>query len=235
MALHRRERVDSPPKVRRGFVVFGSRDGWVYCLRAEDGKLIWRFRASPEERLIVAHDQLESVWPAYGSALILGDEVFVCAGRSSYLDGGLYLYRLDLETGRVLSARRVYSRGPRGEQPEEPRPFEMPGALPDILSSDGELIYMQHRAFDRRTLEEREPKPHLFSPAGFLDGTWWHRTYWIFGTHFYSGYIGWFFAGREVPAGKILAFDEGRVYGFAYRPPFYRNRTGRGFIFSPPR
>ncbi|HID07380.1 MAG TPA: LamG domain-containing protein, partial [Armatimonadetes bacterium] len=66
----------------------------------------------------------------------------------------------------------------------------------------------------------------LFSPAGFLDDNWWHRTYWVFGKHFYAGYIGWFFAGREVPAGRILTFNESTIYGFAYKPSYYRNITG---------
>ena len=32
-------RVDSPPTVYRGLVLFGCRDGRVYCLRASDGQL----------------------------------------------------------------------------------------------------------------------------------------------------------------------------------------------------
>ena len=30
-------RVDSPPTYHQGTVLFGSADGWVYCLRARDG------------------------------------------------------------------------------------------------------------------------------------------------------------------------------------------------------
>ena len=41
-------RVDSPPTYHQGLVLFGSRDGSVYCLRASDGALAWRFR--PLER-----------------------------------------------------------------------------------------------------------------------------------------------------------------------------------------
>ena len=41
-------RIDSPPTVYEGKVLFGSRDGCVYCLRASDGKLVWRFRAVAE-------------------------------------------------------------------------------------------------------------------------------------------------------------------------------------------
>ncbi len=40
-------RIDSPPTVHRGRVLFGSADGRVYCLRLADGGLIWRFMAAP--------------------------------------------------------------------------------------------------------------------------------------------------------------------------------------------
>lgn len=53
-------RVDSSPTVYRGRVIFGSADGCVYCLRASDGALIWRLRAAPGERRVVAFGQVES-------------------------------------------------------------------------------------------------------------------------------------------------------------------------------
>ena len=76
-------RVDSPPTVHKGLVLFGSADGWVHCLRASDGKLAWRFRAGPEDRRVVAYGQLESVWPVHGSVLVQDDSVYFAAGRSS--------------------------------------------------------------------------------------------------------------------------------------------------------
>ena len=63
-------RIDSPPTYYRGRLLFGSRDGWVYCLRAADGALIWRFRAAPVDRRLVAFEQVESAWPVHGSVLV---------------------------------------------------------------------------------------------------------------------------------------------------------------------
>ncbi len=40
-------RIDSPPTIHEGLVLFGSADGRVYCLRADDGELVWRFLAAP--------------------------------------------------------------------------------------------------------------------------------------------------------------------------------------------
>ncbi len=62
-------RVDSPPTIHKGRVLFGAADGYVYCLRASDGILIWRFRAAPIDRRMMAYEQLESVWPVHGSGI----------------------------------------------------------------------------------------------------------------------------------------------------------------------
>ncbi|MHC4072679.1 MAG: outer membrane protein assembly factor BamB family protein, partial [Planctomycetota bacterium] len=42
-------RVDSPPAYYKGLVLFGSRDGWVHCVRASDGALAWRFKDLPDK------------------------------------------------------------------------------------------------------------------------------------------------------------------------------------------
>ncbi|MHC4352041.1 MAG: outer membrane protein assembly factor BamB family protein, partial [Planctomycetota bacterium] len=86
-------RVDSPPTIHAGMVVFGSADGWVYCVRSTDGTLVWRFRGAPEDRRIVVRGQLESAWPIHGSVLVNEGTLIVAAGRSSYLDGGIHIYR----------------------------------------------------------------------------------------------------------------------------------------------
>jgi len=63
-------RVDSTPTMTGGLVLFGSSDGWAYCLRATDGAVVWRFHAAPEDRSIMAFEQLESAWPIHGSVLV---------------------------------------------------------------------------------------------------------------------------------------------------------------------
>jgi outer membrane protein assembly factor BamB len=210
-------RVDSPPTVYRGMALFGSADGWVYCVRVRDGQLVWRFRAAPGVRRVVSYDRLESAWPVSGSALVLDGVVYAAAGRSSFLNGGIRLCRLEAETGNLLSETVLTGYDERGEQVEAAvrvRGTEMPGALPDVLSSDGRFIFMRHLKFDREGVQQEDPTPHLFSSVGFLDDTWWHRTYWIWGTNFNSGWGGWWRAGNVVPAGRLLVFDDALVYGF---------------------
>jgi len=66
-------RVDSPPTIYNGRVLFGSADGWVYCLRASDGELIWRFQAAPQDLRLTSFEQLESV--ASQTGLIIKKEL----------------------------------------------------------------------------------------------------------------------------------------------------------------
>jgi outer membrane protein assembly factor BamB len=166
-------RVDSPPTHYGGTVFFGSRDGWVYCLRASDGTLAWRFKDLPD-RLIGAFGQLESAWPVSGSVLILKDTLYFAAGRGSYLDGGIFIYALDPRTGELLKIRSCY--GPFDESSGFPVGGHA-GFKNDILVTDGANIYLRHKAFDL-DLADATAARHIVASGGFLDGEPQHRTCW---------------------------------------------------------
>ncbi|MFO7776628.1 MAG: PQQ-binding-like beta-propeller repeat protein [Candidatus Hydrogenedentota bacterium] len=238
-------RIDSPPTIWNGRAFFGSAGGWVYCLRAEDGALVWRYRAAPEDRLIVAHGQLESAWPVHGSVLVLPSSegateeavLYASAGRSGYLDGGIVLVRLDAASGEERSRTIVHSRDPEtGHQPHPlPRPtsgFSMPGALNDVLSAQTDSVYMRHLRFDLEGVPKDETKPHLHSAAGFLDDSWWHRTYWMVGSEMKAGWGEWYTMGNLAPSGRLLVvagetLEEATVYGFG-RDRYHRDGSHVG-------
>jgi len=225
-------RVDSPPTIYKGRVLFGSADGYVYCLRASDGELVWRFRAAPADLRLMAFEQLESVWPVHGSVLIQDDTLYCIAGRSMFLDGGLRLVQLDPTIGRKISETILDERDPETGRNLQVHVhgLNMPVALPDVLSSDGRFLYMRSQRFDlqgkRRQIapenvtEQEGEGAHLFSTIGFLDGSWFHRSYWLYGRSTASGWGGWFRAGRYVPSGRILAVDDSRVYGYGRKPEY---------------
>ncbi len=230
--------IDSPPTLARGRVLFGAADGRVYCLRAKDGALVWRFDAAPSDMRLVSYGRLESVWPVHGSVLVQNDTVYCVAGRSTFLDGGLRLDRLNLATGRPVSENVFYDeKNPQ----QDVKVLNMPTASTDILSTDGKRIYMLSQAFDldgnrlqtvdpnsdpvdRATMQLGEGT-HLFSPTGFLDDNAWHRSYWLYGRAFSSGCNWWYRAGRYAPAGRMLVFRGERVWGFG--------REEGLFVWSP--
>jgi len=218
-------RVDSVPTYYRGSILFGSRDGYVYCLSADDGELVWRFCAAPVDRRCVVYDQIESVWPVHGSVLVDDGVLWFCAGRSSFLDGGLRLYRLEPRTGQVLSTTVIDLLGDADEQPPiTPTIFarlDMEGAKNDVLSSAGHNVFMRHWAFDLDGNSVPQDVDHLFAPTGFLDASWFRRTYWIYGRVYVAGAQGWARTGNVRPSGRIMSIDEDRLYGFGrdYYPP----------------
>lgn len=246
-------RIDSPPTIHQGRVLFGSADGWVYSLRTTDGALVWRFQAAPRDRRLMAYEQLESVWPVSGSVLVQDGSVYCVAGRSAFLDGGLHLLRLDPHTGRQISRTVLDERDPEtGENLQtHVQGQDMPVALPDILSSDGRSVYMRAQAFDlegnrrniapiklfhqRRSRQARrgeapdepvaEVGDHLFSRSGFLDDSWFFRSYWIFGNQVDSNYGGWLRPGHFAPCGRLMVFDDRRVYGFDRKPEYLCNAS----------
>jgi len=209
-------RIDSAPTVYDGRVYFGSADGWVYCLNAQDGTLAWRFRAAPETRFVEAYGQLESTWPTRGAVLIQNDTVYVTAGRSTYLDGGIVLYTLDPLTGQPRSHAIVCELDPKTDKQLVPEArFNMEGTTNDVLSGNGEQVFLKYFTFDRQGQRTKTTAPHLFSITGFLGEEWFVRSYWVVGQGMPdAGWGGWANAAHRFPAGRILCFNEKRVYGY---------------------
>ncbi len=127
-------RIDSPPTIHRGLVLFGCTDGKVYCLRASDGELAWRFHAAPVEAHCVVRGQVESRWPVHGAVLVQQGVAYFSAGRSSFLDGGICLYGLDPATGELL--HQFHLDGPWSDSCEDSSAcYAMEGAKTDVLTA----------------------------------------------------------------------------------------------------
>ena len=172
-------RVDTPPTLHKGLALFGCRNGSVYALRASDGELAWRFRAAPEERLIAAFGRLESAWPLHGSVLVQADKAYVAAGRSSFLDGGMYGWCLDPVSGSVLSEERITDEQSMvvdtGRTPDSHY-----GLIADLLVGDGDGVFMRHRRlFGEQKGSKTRWDGRLGATAGMLDDSWFNRTYWM--------------------------------------------------------
>ncbi|MGV3483768.1 MAG: PQQ-binding-like beta-propeller repeat protein, partial [Planctomycetaceae bacterium] len=236
-------RIDSPPSIHRGRVLFGGADGWMYCLTADKGELVWRYRAAPLDRRTMAYEQLESLWPVHGSLLIHNDMVYGVAGRSIFLDGGLRLVRLDLKTGKKLSETIMDDKNPEtgNNMQEKVQILQMPVGLPDILSCDGRHIFMKSQKFDlegnrleigpnsgefvKQVAKQRGEDAHIFAPMGFLDDSWFHRSYWVLGQSFAGGHGGYYQAGRFAPSGRLLVNGNGYVFGYGRKPEYLRWTT----------
>ena len=230
-------RVDSPPTLYRGLALFGSADGCVYAINASSGKLAWKFRAAPNDRKLMAYGQLESVWPLSGSVLIEDDKLYTVAGRSMFLDGGLRLVILKPDSGELISENVMDRQVPGTEKQLDDLLMgkHLPVAMPDILSSDGEYVYMKSQTFtlDGKRVRIRPQRPdtqydeevHLFSPISFLDAGWHQRAYWIYGRAAGEGWAEFQLPPKRVPCGRILCIDENNAYGYARDPELMCNTS----------
>lgn len=87
------------PQVVSDRLFAASDDGFVYCLAAESGKLIWKFRAAPSERQLVGNGRMISRWPLRSGVLVLDGVIYVTAGM--WPSEGVFVYALDAESGKV--------------------------------------------------------------------------------------------------------------------------------------
>jgi outer membrane protein assembly factor BamB len=219
-------RIDSPPTIVNGLAIFGSADGYVYCLRAEDGALAWRFLAAPCERRIMVNDQLESVWPVHGSALVNDGVAYVTAGRSTYLDGGIQVYALEAATGKLLHQTTLSGPFPDGKTFREVS-FYIPGANSDVLASEGGYVYMRQKKLSPDLREEKQEDLsvkgekdvglHVFSTSGFLDESWYNRAFWMHAKR----WPGFQLANQASKSGQLLVVDNELTY--AVQPFYHRN------------
>jgi hypothetical protein len=152
--------------------------------------------------------------------------MIVTAGRSSYLDGGISLYRFEPETGSQISSAVIYS--PETEERKQPADAgkEIRGLLSDILLVEGDDVYMRHVKLDSEKGGETGTGVHLFTPIGLLDDTWWHRGYWVINDEFLSHWSAWWRVGNQVPSGRILSYNESSVFGYG-RDQYVGGNTGQ--------
>jgi outer membrane protein assembly factor BamB len=261
-------RIDSPPSIHRGLLVFGSADGCLYCVRAADGKLAWRRRIAPAEKWLAIDGQLESVWRLHGSVLVEDGLAYCCAGRSSYLDGGLFLVAVDVATGEVEHHTRLHTNADTRVDHEGQAfvpAYHIEGAHSDILVAEGGHIYLNQFRFtptleakpgkyltkeestrrpsmnldgqdyvnedifnvmwrgermstydklagilvdENESVGERDLGLHLFTTSGFLDTSFFNRTYWMYS----QTWTGFNHANLAPKSGQLLVIGPEQTY-----------------------
>ena len=130
-----------------------SDDGFLYCLKATDGSLIWKKRGGPGDELILGNDRMISRWPARGGAVIRDGIVYFAAGI--WPSDGVSLYALEPATGKFLwvndTAGSIYMGQPHGGA------FAKSGVAAQgyLVASDDQIFMATGRAvpasFDRKT------------------------------------------------------------------------------------
>jgi outer membrane protein assembly factor BamB len=198
-------RIDTPPTIHRGLCLFGTRSGWVYCLRADDGRLVWRLRAAPLDERIVAYGQIESPWPVSGSVLVIGDLAFVAAGRQSLADGGILVFAIEPATGKIVWVQRLDTVPQKEFYAASGVDFE----AFDLLHQEGSAVALSRWLFDRDTGEmtcsARNGFARLATGAG---GVMVPRGFWSYGPRYETEQV------RERPfLEPLVVFRDNLLFG----------------------
>lgn len=88
------------PVAWRERIFVASDDGYLYCLAAADGRLLWRRRAGPRPDMLLGNDRMISRWPARGGPVVADDVVYFAAGI--WPTEGVYILALDAASGQQL-------------------------------------------------------------------------------------------------------------------------------------
>ena len=91
------------PVAWRGRLYAGSDDGFLYCLDAKTGRLLWQVRGAPDgrpERRHLGNARLISYWPVRGGPVLAHGTVYFGAGIWPTL--GVFVVAVDAGTGRIV-------------------------------------------------------------------------------------------------------------------------------------
>ena len=92
--------LDDPADGNDDKIFFVSDDGHLYCVNANDGTLIWKFRGAPATNRGLGNSRLGSLWPARGGPTLLDGKIYFSAGIWPFM--GSFIYALDAATGDVV-------------------------------------------------------------------------------------------------------------------------------------
>ena len=93
------------PTVAGDLVYAGSDDGHVYCLRASDGRLVWKQRPGPRDLRVPGNGRVISLWPVRTGVVVIDGEAYCCAGVFPW--EGVHLAAYDARTGEPRWNRQM--------------------------------------------------------------------------------------------------------------------------------
>ena len=152
------------PAISNNRVYVGSDDGYAYCLRADDGGMVWKVRGAYSDKKVLGNGKMISLWPVrtgvlvdngiayFGAGVFPHEGIFVCAVKA---DDGSLVWRNDAcgEKGYTL---------------------EFGGMSPQgyLLASENTLFVPSGRAMPAAFDRKDGRLLYWCNPGGHFGGTW---------------------------------------------------------------
>ncbi len=87
------------PAAWRDRIFFVSDDGHLYCVDAQSGTMLWKFRGGPSDQRLLGNERIINFWAARGGPVVKDGSVFFAAGVWPL--HGVFIYALDAIDGSV--------------------------------------------------------------------------------------------------------------------------------------
>jgi outer membrane protein assembly factor BamB len=104
------------PTVWKDRLFIVSDDGYLYCLNADDGTLIDRWRGGPRDDRVLGNQRMISRWPARGGPVIHDGTLYWAAGI--WQSEQIFIYAMNPDSGEILwtndSSGGIYMPQPHG-------------------------------------------------------------------------------------------------------------------------
>jgi outer membrane protein assembly factor BamB len=152
------------PSIWKNRIYFGSDDGYVYCLRAKSGKLIWKYRPGPKDKKVLGNGNMVSLWPVRTSVLVEDGIVYFGAGVFPY--DGLYVCALNAINGSVIWKN--------DDLDDDTFDLNYGGVSPQsyLIASENNLFVPSGRAMPAVFNRTNGKFLYYLSPSGKQGGTW---------------------------------------------------------------
>jgi len=99
------------PAIHGDKVLFGSDDGYLYCVKADDGKLIWQTLIGPKDKRLPGNERMISLWPVRTGVVVIDQSVHCCAGL--FPNQGVFHAEVNLADGKIV-AKKSLNFSPQG-------------------------------------------------------------------------------------------------------------------------
>ncbi|MEZ6048086.1 MAG: PQQ-binding-like beta-propeller repeat protein [Planctomycetaceae bacterium] len=96
------------PTLWQNLALFGSDDGYIYCVDATNGMLQWKFRVGPDDYWLLGRGEMTSRWPVRTNVTVTEDgTAYFGAGLFPYEN--VFLYAVNAQTGESIWKRNNIS------------------------------------------------------------------------------------------------------------------------------
>jgi outer membrane protein assembly factor BamB len=92
--------VRMPLAANKGKIYFTGDDGYLYCLNANSGSLIWKKILAPATNKLLGNKRMISMWPARGGIVLKDNIIYTAASIFPMM--GTFIYAINAETGETI-------------------------------------------------------------------------------------------------------------------------------------